>query len=211
MKMVAIMYVYLLLFDCAALAAQKVHSVAMGRSSVAKFESEDESKLTDVKIRPLIVDGKSKEFTTGNLHDVTEKTFVVQRVFRLNDSLPQEAGAQRWRWQLGGWVLVDRRSGKIQKLELVNFDSYTSQVSWFRDYAAYCGVSDDGMKAFAMVMQLGRRKPLLKKQIGEATECPAPEWGRGPVRVGFAPKGGEKFNYEVRNRSVDMVEEESEE
>ena len=56
-------------------------------------------------------------------------------------------------------------------------------ASWYRDYAAYCGVSDDGKKLFAIVFQIGRRKPVLKKALGEAgggdgpdSECPAPGW-----------------------------------
>ena len=36
--------------------------------------------------------------------------------------------------------------------------------SWFRDYVAYCGVSDTGEKLSAVVMQIGRKKPLLKKE-----------------------------------------------
>src|ERR1700676_1917470 len=41
-----------------------------------------------LKIRPLIVDGAVKEWTTGDAHDVTDRSFVVRRVLRLNDSLP---------------------------------------------------------------------------------------------------------------------------
>ena len=67
-----------------------------------------------------------------------------------------------------------------------------------------------------MVSQLGRRKPLLKRMLVTSPEmkseiCPAPAWERGPVRVVFQPGGGEKFIYEVRSRTVDVVEEEGEE
>ena len=64
------------------------------------------------------------------------------------------------------------------------FDPYSSAAAWFRDYAAYCGVSDDGKKISAVIMQLGRRKPLLKKPVGDVSaempdsECPAPVWER---------------------------------
>jgi hypothetical protein len=56
---------------------------------------EDERAAVDLKIRPLLVDGQTKEFAAGSPHDVTDRTFVVQRVFRLNDSLPQDAASAR--------------------------------------------------------------------------------------------------------------------
>ena len=40
------------------------------------------------KIRPLVVDGAVKEWTTGESHDVTDRSFVVRRVLRLNDHCP---------------------------------------------------------------------------------------------------------------------------
>ncbi|HWX93992.1 MAG TPA: hypothetical protein VNY29_15295 [Terriglobales bacterium] len=45
-------------------------------------------------------------------------------------------------------------------------DPFYSTASWYRDYIAYCGVSDDGTKLFAIVAQLGRRKLILKKPLG---------------------------------------------
>ena len=41
-----------------------------------------------LKIRALLVDGVLKEWTTGDAHDVTDRSFVVRRVIRLNDALP---------------------------------------------------------------------------------------------------------------------------
>src|SRR5205823_1297807 len=99
--------------------------------------------------------------------DVTERTFVVQRMFRLNDSLPQDSGPTHWRWDRGGWLLVDRVSGKVQPIPLSEFDPAVSSVNWFRDYAAYCGISDDAQKHFAMIIQLGKRKALLKKSLAD--------------------------------------------
>ena len=43
-----------------------------------------------LKIRPLVVDGAVKEWTTGESHDVTDRSFVVRRVLRLNDALPDD-------------------------------------------------------------------------------------------------------------------------
>jgi hypothetical protein len=147
---------------------------------------------------------------------VTDHTFVVQRVFRLNDSLSQETAPERWRWEHGGWLLVNRVTGKMQQVPLPEFDPFNSAVAWFRDYAAYCGVSDDGKKASAIVVQLGRRKPLLKKPLGEtsavastsASQCPAPVWERAPSRVAFDPKNEQKFIFTAPTRAVDAVAEE---
>ena len=50
---------------------------------------------------------------------------------------------------------------------LPEFDSFYSAASWYRDYVAYCGVGDDGKKTYAMVAQISRRKPVLKKESTE--------------------------------------------
>src|SRR5438045_1362157 len=181
-------------------AAPKQHVVVLGKWTAIKWLPEDnESKPVDLRIRPLYVDGRTREFTLGPAHDVTERAFVVQRMFRLNDSLPAESGPPRWRWERGGWLLADRVSGKVQQLTLPEFDPYSATVSWFRDYAAYWGVSDDGRKLFAMIVQLGRRKPLLKKSLGdvgpETSACPLPVWQRNPVRVTFQSKAEPKLTF----------------
>ncbi len=112
---------------------------------------------------------------------------------------------------------MDRVSTKVQNLALPAFDSSYSQVSWFRDYAAYCGLSDDNMKRFTVVTQLGRRKPLLKKAFGEkngpsgAAPCPVPVWLRAPARVTFEPPGEPKLTFTVRSHAVDLVSEEDDE
>jgi hypothetical protein len=85
-------------------------------------------------------------------------------------------------------------------------------VNWFRDYAAYCGISDDAQRGFAIVAQFGRRKPLLKKTLAASTDgqefkCKAPIWQRDPARVTFEPKNEAKFTYAVRSRAVDLATE----
>jgi len=202
-------------------AAPKQHVVGFGKWTTVKwFVGEDETHSLEVKIRPLMVDGRNKEFTVGPAHDVTERTFVMQRMFRLNDSLDngeQESRSARWRWERGGWLLVDRITGKAQPVPLPAFDAYYSTVSWFRDYAAYCGLSDDGKKVFAMVAQMGKRKPVLKKPIGDASDadlpdsaCSTPVWQRRPSRVTFAPKNDPRFTYTVRSHAVGLVSEDDE-
>lgn len=126
--------------------------------------------------------------------------------------------ALRWRWERGGWLLVNRVTGKMQLIPLPEFDPYSSAVAWFRDYAAYCGLSDDGKKISAIIVQLGRRKPLLKKLVADTSgempdsECAAPAWERAPSRVTFEPKGEPKFTFTVPTRAVDLgMEEETKE
>src|SRR5439155_15277639 len=70
----------------------------------------------------------------------------------------------RWYWQRGGWLLMDRVTGRVAPINLPDFEPLYSAASWYRDYIAYCGVSDDGRKLYAIVAQLGRRKPVLKNQ-----------------------------------------------
>ena len=176
----------------------------------------EENKPQELKVRGLFVDGRLKEYTSGPPHEVTERLFVVRRMFRVNDSLPQEA-LTRWKWQRGGWLLADRVSGKVSAVSLPDFDNYYSAVSWYRDYAAYCGLSDDGKKAFAIVAQIGRRKPLLKKALGDAanddapdSECPQPAWQRQPARVTFEDEG-RKTTYSIRGHAADILSSEEEE
>jgi hypothetical protein len=214
MKTVRGLLVCLLLLGRFGAAATKQHTVGFGKWTTVKWMvGQDEHTAIELKIRPLLVDGQVKDFATGPPHDVTDHTFVVQRVFRLNDSLPQEAGAARWRWERGGWLLVNCVTGKMQPIPLPEFDPYSSTAAWFRDYAAYCGVSDDGKKVSAIIVQLGRQKPLLKKAVGDASaempdsECPAPAWQRAPSRVTFAPKGQTPFTFTVTTRAVDLVTE----
>ncbi|MGB7985405.1 MAG: hypothetical protein WCF54_09615, partial [Terracidiphilus sp.] len=45
---------------------------------------------TELRVRALVVDGAVKEWTTGDAHDVTDRSFVVRRAIKLNDSLPSE-------------------------------------------------------------------------------------------------------------------------
>ena len=80
----------------------------------------------DLKVRPLYVDTRLKEFTFGIPHEVTEQLFVVRRVVRVNDTLPQEALPLRWSWQRSGWLVVDRVTGHISQASLPEFDPDSS-------------------------------------------------------------------------------------
>src|SRR5580692_6808689 len=197
--------------ECAAVS--KPHVITFGKWISAKWPNATGQKLLDLKVRPLFVDTRLKEYTTGNPHDLTERLFAVRRAFRMNDALPSEvANPAHWLWQRGGWLLVDRLTGRVSQLNLPEFDPFYSAASWYRDYIAYCGVSEDGKKLYAIVAQVGRRKPVLKKDAGEPagtddpdSECPAPMWERTPMRVTFQPRDGQKLVFSIRSRVVDVV------
>ena len=209
-----------LLLATTALGAPKPHVVSFGKWTAVKwFVGPGEDKVIDLKVRALYVDSRLKEFTLGAPHDVTDRLFVVRRAFRLNDTLPEETSSTpHWLWERGGWLLVDRITGHVSQINLPEYDPYYSVASWYRDYVAYCGVSSDGKKLHTIVAQLGSRKPILKKALGEATGedmpdsgCPAPTWQRQPPRVTFQPAGDQKVTFSVRWHAVNVVNDEEEE
>src|SRR5258708_5183690 len=166
-------------------AASKPHVIAFGTWIAAKWPNATGEKLLDIKVRGLFVDARLKEYTSGTPHELTDRLFVVRRAFRVNDALPGEGtsanantSGARWQWQRGGWLLVDRMTGRVAQLGLPEFDPFYSTASWYRDYIAYCGVSEDGKKLYAIVAQVGRRKPILKKDAGvpAGKKNPPPEW-----------------------------------
>ena len=205
---------YLVLTPLFAAEKNRAHVIAFGKQLPVKlFLGPDEAQTAPIKVRSLSVDGRPREFVTGDVHEVTDRLFVVRRAYRLNNNLPAEDGkSANWVWQRGGWLLVDRLTGHVAQLSLVDFDPFFSQASWFRDYVAYCGVSDDGAKLSAVVMQLGRRRPLLKKELGSASQgdlpdanCDAPLWERKPTRVTFLPKNAEKQAFSVFGHAGDLL------
>jgi hypothetical protein len=211
-------------------ATSKPHVIAFGKWTSIPWlpgtGAANDKPLT-LKVRPLLVDARIKEFTLGPAHDVTDRLFVVRRAFRVNDSLPEEsATAPHWQWQRGGWLLVDRVTGHVSPINLPEFDAFYSATSWYRDYAAYCGVSEDGKQIYAVVAQINRRKPIVKWLMGEAksaaetqqaqipdSACKVPNWQRSPARVTFEANPATKRTYVIRGHSVDLAtgEEEDEE
>jgi hypothetical protein len=192
-------------------APAKVHVVTLGAvrkvpyipPEAAAGAGKAAAPLT-LKVRPLIVDGRQKEWTTGESHDVTDRSYTIRRALRLNDSLPGDTAA-RWSWQPGPWLLVDRTTGHITALHLPDFDAVVSDAVWFRDYAAYCGTGTTAKGGlFAVVAQLGARRVVVQKQIGkwpqaEPSEpvCKPAEWQRSPMRVTLQAAGGEAMTFDV--------------
>jgi hypothetical protein len=197
-------------------AAAKVHVIAFGKWTIVQWypgAGGENDKPVALKIRALFVDGIVKDYVVGPPHEVTDRLFVARRMFRVNDSLPEEP-TMRWQWQRGGWLLVDRVTGRVSALNLPEFDAFYSATSWYRDYAAYCGVADDGKKIYAVVAQISRRKPVLKKLLSESgvsddappdSACAAPSWQRTPARVSFDLPGSAKQTFVIRGHVVDVV------
>lgn len=195
-----------------AVAASKPHVVALGKTTAVKlFVGPSEDKTLDITVRPLYVDTKLKEFTTGDSHDVTDREFVVRRAYRINDTLPDDNHkTPKWLWQRGGWLLVDRVSGRISLVKLPDFDPFYSEVTWYRDYAAYCGITSNGERVTAVVAEIGSKKPLFHKELEKVSmgdspdsNCAAPHWDRQPARVTFLPRSGDKFSVNVSGRFAD--------
>jgi hypothetical protein len=207
----------LVLMAFPAFAASKSHMVGLGAVKRVPYSVQgdpagaapDEKEL---RVRPLIVDGKLKEWTTGESHDVTDRTFAVRRALRLNDALPTEK-AEHWVWQRGPWLLVDRMTGHITAVKLPDYDPVVSRVVWFRDYAAYCGLTASGKQLYAVVAQVAARKPVLAKKLGAwdpanhpSPACAPAAWQRAPLRITFQPTGGTQTVYDLVGSSAVIVE-----
>ena len=209
-----------LAFPAAAWCAPKVHVVGLGAThrepySAASDPAGARKDETLLPVRALVVDGKVKEWTTGEIHNVTERTFAVRRALQMNDALPTDK-TDRWVWQRGPWILVDRTTGKVTQLRLPDFDAAVSDVMWFRDYAAYCGVNSSGKQLLAVVAQVAVRKPLLTAKLGtwDAGEhpspvCMLPVWQRSPLRIVFQPTGGAAMGFDLVGTSAVLVEEDA--
>ncbi|MGP8176040.1 MAG: hypothetical protein ACLP7O_16050 [Terracidiphilus sp.] len=243
-------------------AARKAHTVVLGAVVKRPYSKAGDpagaaQAENELKIRALLVDGVLKEWTTGEAHDVTDRSFVVRRVIKLNDTLPSDQtgdkssvkpvegsatsgktgdqpvtgdkttaaakpaparAASPWVWQRGPWLLVDRATGRIVALKLPDYDPGVSQVSWFRDYGAYCGVTASGKSLYAVVAQVEARKPVLARKLAafDAENHPDPvcgpaEWQREPLRITFHPAGKDQVSFDVVPGSAVLVEDAGEE
>ena len=227
-------------------APRKAHVVVLGAARKVAYSKVGDPagaapSETELKVRALLVDGVVKEWTTGEAHDVTDRSFVVRRAIKLNDSLPSDnaeavekpasgdkpasskpttgvkpafaRAASPWVWQRGPWLLVDRVTGHIAALKLPDYDPGVSQVVWFRDYGAYCGVTASGKSLYAVVAQVEARKPVLAKKLSAfdpenhpTPVCAPAEWQREPLRVTFHPTGREAAIFDVIPGSAVLVE-----
>jgi hypothetical protein len=214
----------LLAASCSALHAgpakpPKTHTVALGPVRKVPYtppETEASNKAEEsstLRIRPLFVDDRQREWTVGETHEITDRSFTIRRALHINDKLPTDT-ADRWTWQPGPWLLVDRTTGHITALHLPDFDPEISEAVWFRDYAAYCGTSQTAKPALlAIVAQLGARRAIVAKQIGPWPQpnhfipvCQPAQWQRQPLRVTLQPTAGAAETYAIVG-TASLVEE----
>jgi hypothetical protein len=200
-------------------AGPKVHTVALGAVRRVPYTQPDATpdtksdETSTLKVRPLLVDDHQKEWTTGDSHDVTDRSFTIRRALRLNDALPTDP-VPHWIWQPGPWLLVDRVTGHVTALHLPDFDPAVSDAVWFRDYAAYCGIATTAKGGLvAVVAQLGARRAVVQRAIGPWPQpnhfipvCQPAKWQRLPVRVTLQPTAAEPLTFDVVG-SASLIEE----
>lgn len=214
----------LLALSFAHAAARKPHVVLLGgERKVAYSQAGDPAGArageSQLRIRPLLIDGAVKEWTTGEAHDLTDRSFVVRRAIKLNDALPGDSAQKNhWVWQRGPWLLVDRVAAHVTALKLPDYDPGVSQVAWFRDYGAYCGLTASGKSLYAVVAQVAARKPLLAKKLAAFDPaqhadpvCASVDWQRDPLRATFHPGGRDAVSFEIVPGSLLLVEDTADE
>ena len=202
--------------------AAKIHTVVLGAVRKVPYTPPEATldnkseEATTIRVRPLLVDDKPREWTVGDLHEVTDRTFVIRRAFRINDALPGEPS--HWTWQPGPWLQVDRTTGHITPLHLPNFDAQISEVTWFRDYAAYCGLIPT-LKGgvVAVVAELGSHKAVAQHVIANwpldkpiFPVCASAQWQRTPMRATVSLTGGSPVTFDVAGTSSLIEEGETE-
>lgn len=197
-------------------AKAKPHFAALGKVRAVAYSADGDPSGAlpgekTLKVRPLVVNGKVQDWTTGEIHEVTPRTFTVQSAVRVNDALPTDHG-EHWVWQRGPWLLVDR-GGKVSPLHLPDYDPAVSRVVWFRDYAAYCGLTPSGKSLYAEVARLAVRRPLVSRKLEkwDTAEHPDPPcapavWQREPLRVSFSPTGASPVSFDVEGTSAVLLQ-----
>ena len=197
----------------------RLHAVALGPVRKVPYTPPDTTPderredTTTLSIRPLFVDNAQREWTTGDPHDVTDRTFTIRRALHLNDALPADR-EPRFLWQPGPWLVVDRVTGRITPLHLPDFDPVVSNVVWFRDYAAYCGIATTAKGGlYAIVAELGARKPAVSKLLAPWPQpnhfipvCQPAQWQRTPLRVTLKPTAGDPQTFDIVGTSS-LIEE----
>ena len=97
-------------------AAPRGHLISFGPwLKVRLFVGPEADRVQEIRVRRLNVDGRLREFTIGAPHDVTDRVFVVRRTFRMNDAL---TARPEWKWQRDGWMMVDRGTGRVSRINL---------------------------------------------------------------------------------------------
>jgi hypothetical protein len=101
---------------------RKVHVVGLGAVRRVPYSKAGDPAGAStgenvLKIRPLVVDDLVKEWTSGESHDVTDRSFVVRRDLRINDELPGEkpvTTSTHWVWQPWGTPILCKEVPSFQ-------------------------------------------------------------------------------------------------
>src|SRR5258708_15491632 len=99
----------------AATPPKKPHVVVLGAAKSVPYSKAGDpagagAEETALKTRALLVDGRASEWTTGDAHDVTDRSFVVRRALRVNDAPPGDK-AGGWDWGLARGAVALRGRG----------------------------------------------------------------------------------------------------
>ena len=188
-------------------ATAKVHVIAFGKWMAVQWfpgsatpGSAAKDKAITMRMRALVVDGRVKEYMLGAPHEVTERLFVVRRVFRVNDSLPEESAA--------ALAVAARRLAAGRPHDGPSFGDQSAGVRrvllgrqlvprlrcllrrgrrWQED------IRHGGA---AQPAQAGAEEELSGRGVADDaapdSACPAPAWQRAPVRVSFEPAGSRR-------------------
>ncbi len=108
----------ILLVQCVAIAATKPHVVALGRWTSISLRNEDSgNQATAIKVRPLYVDGRAKEFTIGPAprHD---RTHFRSAANLSHEQFPAPA-ARSHAMAMAARRMVARRSGERQSSTVI--------------------------------------------------------------------------------------------
>ena len=211
-----------LLLATFASAAGKLHVISFGRwIPVQWLPASDSSPLT-MRVRPLLVDGRFKEYVLGPPHEISDSLFVVRRAFRVNDALPDEV-MPRWQWQRGGWLLVDRVSGRVSPNNLSAFDPFLAagsllyQGAWLAERMIAIDVAVAGRRELLhpvtrAIIAGGEAFSAAdidrdRDRLAELRRQTAPVWQRSPVRVTFTTEARDKQTFAIRGSAVDLVNE----
>jgi hypothetical protein len=200
-------------------AALRAQRVAFGAPmTVALYLGPDAAQSATIEVRPLYLRGNIERFTTGEPHDVDERYFVIRRAYRIDDAPSPDPRAEglHWQWQRGGWLWVDRRSARVRDLNLPDFDPYYSEATWYRDYAAYCGLDREGQQVVAVIAQANKRRAILLQRLGPASglpdpasECGPPQWSvaGNELRVTFDPRFRGLLTYALDGDKAELLSE----
>ena len=186
-----------------------VHTVFLGPwHSVPYSPNPDASTPSQsrLRVRALVVDGRIADWTTGPVHLITPTSYTVRQAVRINNSLPSDPH-QHWIWQLGSWLAIHRLTGHVAVLHLPGYDPRVSNVAWFRDLAAYCGLRGVVKPRLTLlVARIGTRVALVSNKITpwnparnpallSTPACAPVTWKLNPLRVRFQPSVGKPYIY----------------